>query len=350
MDELSRPVGTGDSMSDRFGKQYDRLYVAMVTPYEENGQVDEPALRKLLQYFMQPRFINAGGGIIINPAAGDTYYLSREEKRRNVEIAAEECKGKVPVFAGVSALTPEEGVKVAIDIKAAGGDGLFLCPPMGLSDITLSWDATRYPEVWLDMARAEVEAVDLPAITHPNAPSAGSFGPGLPLEPTLRMCREIPNIVGWKMIYSYESSLAVSLGLRSLQRHVGLLCANARVFHENLATGFFDGSVTGSFNYAMEPMIDHIVSWKRRDINESCRIWENGLRDLHYYIYSEFTRLHVKYKAATWLRGLIPLPFMRPPVPKPKKEEVLALRDLLGRAGLVVIPEEEVNRVLKRLR
>jgi 4-hydroxy-tetrahydrodipicolinate synthase len=334
---------------DRFSTKFDRLYIALVTPYRKDGKVDESALRKLLQYFMQPKFKDAGGGIIINPAAGDVYYLSREEKRRNVEIAVEECGRKVPIFAGISALTPDDGVKLAKDAKEAGADGLFLCPPMGLSDITLSWDANKYPEVWLDMAKAEVEAVDLPAITHPNAPSFGPFGSGLPLEPTLRMCREIPNIVGWKMIYSYDSSLVIARALRGLDRHVAILSATAKVFHENLATGYFDGSVTGSFNYAMEPMVDHINAWKRRNLNEACRIWENGLRDLQYYIYSEFTRLHVKYKAATWLRGLIPLPFMRPPVPKPKKEEILALRGFLTKLGLKLIPESDVNRVLKSL-
>jgi 4-hydroxy-tetrahydrodipicolinate synthase len=334
---------------DRFSNEFDRLYVAMVTPYRRDFTVDEQALRGLLKYFVQPAFKDAGGGIIINPAAGDTYYLSREEKRRNVEIAAEECKGQMPIFAGISALTPEQGAMVARDAKEAGADGLFLCPPMGLSDITLSWDANKYPEVWLDMARAEVDAVDLPAITHPNAPGSGPFGGGLPIDATLRMCKEIPNIVGWKMIYSYDSSILVAQALRSLDRHVGILSATAKVFHENLATGYFDGSVTGSFNYAMEPMIDHINAWERRDINEACRIWDSSLRDMQYYIYSEFSRLHVRYKVATWLRGLIDLPFMHPPVPKPRQQEVLTIREHLTHAGLSVIPEADMNRLLNNL-
>ena len=68
---------------DRFGKKYNRLYSTVVTPFMEDYQVDEPALRKFLQYFMQPKFLDAGGGIIINPACGEIFYLSREEKKRN---------------------------------------------------------------------------------------------------------------------------------------------------------------------------------------------------------------------------------------------------------------------------
>ncbi|MFC2073089.1 dihydrodipicolinate synthase family protein [Chloroflexota bacterium] len=323
--------------------KYDCLYVTVVTPFKENYEVDEAALRRLLQYFMQPKFINAGGGIIINPEAGEVFYLNREEKRRNVQIALEECGGNVPVFAGVADLRTEDAVRVAIDAKVERADGLFLMPPVGMSDITVSWDANKYPEVFIDMAKAEVEAVDLPAIVHPVASSSTTFGKGLPMEPTLQMCNEIPNIVGWKMTYSYQGSIIIAKALRALDRHVALLRSTAMYFHENLATGYFDGTVTGALNYAMEPMIDHITAWKRGDIDEARRIWESGLADLHYYVYSESSRLHVRYKLATWLRGLIPSPFMRPPMPKPRRDEILTLRELLVNSGLSVISEGEVS-------
>lgn len=339
------------SMSaDRFGKKFDRLYVAVMTPYKENYEVNELALRKLLQYFMQPKFINAGGGIIINPEAGEVFYLSREEKRRNVEIAVEECGGKVPIFAGALDIRTEDAVKVAIDAKEAGADGLFLMPPMGLGDITVAWDPDKYPEVWIDMAKAEVEAVDLPAIVHPTAPFSPAFGVGLPLGATLQMIREIPNIIGWKIVYNYHGSVTISRALRALDRHVAILVATANTFHEHLANGYLDGTVNGAFCYAMEPMLDHINAWRRRDIDEACRIWNSGLADLQHYVYSEFSRLHTKYKAACWLRGLIPLPFMRPPQPKPRKKEILTLRELLTKMGLNVIPEEEVKRILATLK
>lgn len=336
--------------ADRFGTKFDRLFVAVVTPLKENNDVDEPVLRKLLQYFMQPKFTDAGGAIVINPEAGDVFYLSREEKRRNVEITMEECGGKVPVFAGVVDLRTEDSVKVAIDAKEVRADGIFLIPPMGAIDVTVSWNADKYPEVWVDMAKVQVHAVDLPAIVHPTASPSPIFGIGLPLEATLKMCREIPNIVGWKMVYAYPGWVLVARALRSLERHVAVMGASAHYFHENLATGYFDGTVTGAFNYAMEPMIDHINAWRRGDINDANRIWKSGLENLQYYIYEDYGRLHVKYKAATWLRGLVPLPFMRPPMPRPNKEEIVTLRELLAEAGLSVIPEKDVTRLTDRLK
>jgi hypothetical protein len=44
---------------NRFGNQNDRLYAAVVTPFKDNYDVDEGALRKLLNYFKQPRFVDA---------------------------------------------------------------------------------------------------------------------------------------------------------------------------------------------------------------------------------------------------------------------------------------------------
>lgn len=330
-------------------KEYDRLYVALLTPYKEDYKVDEQALRKFLRYFMQPKFVEAGGAIIINPEAGELFYLDRKEKRRNVEIAMEECGGKVPIFAGTIDLRTEDAVKVAVDAKEVGVDGVFLMPPIGCMDITISWNAEKYPEVFLDLAKAQLDAVDLPAIVHPVGSPSPAFGVGLPPAATMRMCRELPNIVGWKMTYSYPGSITIAKALRSLDRHVGILRATARFFHENLATGYFDGTVTGSFNFAMEAMIDHIGAWRRNDTDEACRIWSSGLADLQEFVYSDYSRLHVRYKLATWLRGLIPLPFMRPPVPKPRKEEVVTLKALLAKADLSVIPERDVEKIITQL-
>jgi len=50
--------------------------------------------------FSQPKFVDAGGAIIVNPEAGEIFYRTREEKRKIVEVAVDEIKGKVPVFSG----------------------------------------------------------------------------------------------------------------------------------------------------------------------------------------------------------------------------------------------------------
>jgi 4-hydroxy-tetrahydrodipicolinate synthase len=330
---------------DRFGTKYDRLYVAMVTPFKADYSVDEAALRKILRSFMQPKFVSAGGGVVINPEAGEIFFLSREEKRRNVEIAMEECGGKVPVFAGALDLRTEDLVTVAKDAKKAGADGLFLMPPMGGMDITTCWDATKYPEVFIDFAKAAVDATDLPAIVHASSGPDPFYGGGIPLPTVLKMCKEIPNIVGWKMIASYLGTRVIARALREdMDRHVGILCAAASWFHENLANGYFDGTVSGFWNYAMDPMLEHINAWRADDVVRARKVWHAGLMQLHDYVAADSSRLHIRYKIATWLRGLIPLPIMRPPMPPIRKIEVSTLYELLQKCGLDVISKKEVDK------
>jgi len=334
-----------------YGRKYDRLYVALLIPYKDNTyDIDEGQLRSLVRLFLQPKYVEAGMGIIINPEAGEIFYLTREEKRRNVDIALEEVDGKVPVFAGAIDVTTAGTVQVALDAKKAGVDGIFLIPPIGAGDVTTTWDPAKYPEVMVDLAKEIVKAVgDMPMIVHPTGTHSIQYGQGLPVETVLKMVTEVKNIIGWKMTYNYTGYRIVSRALRKLNRRVGVFAASSIYFHENLASGVFDGTVTGSFNYGLEGMIDHIQAWRRKDIDEACRLWNGGHAELHEYVYSEFSRLHVRYKIGAWLRGFISNPFMRPPMPKPRKEEVLKLRELLSNAGMGVIDHAKMQGVMESL-
>jgi 4-hydroxy-tetrahydrodipicolinate synthase len=155
-------------------------------------------------------------------------------------------------------------------------------PPIGALDLTIAWDADRYPEVWQDML-AEVAAAlpDVPLICHPVAAPTPAYGIGLPVEATVSILNAIPQITGWKMTHSYEGYRRISRALRGLDRHVGVLGATAVNFHENLASGTFDGTVTGSFNYALEPMLDHLRAWRDGDHACALKIWDDGLAQLH---------------------------------------------------------------------
>ena len=68
-------------------------------------------------------------------------------------------------------------------------------------------------------------------------------------------------------------------------------------------------------------MLDHLEAWDRKDIDTARKIWDRGLSQLHSYV-ADMGRLHIRYKTATWLCGLIPHPFMRAPMPKPLQHSI----------------------------
>ncbi len=313
-----------------------RLYAALVLPMTMEGAVDEDAYRKLIRYYLEGRF-RTRGGLIANAEAGEIYYLTREEKRRVVEITVEEVAGRMPVFAGVFGLATTECVDVARDAKSAGADGLFIMPPAGCFDLSLGWNAEKYPEYWLDQIKAIDEAVDMPMITHPSASPSPAWGIGVPGPAVQKICEAVPNIIGWKMTYHYDGIRKMWKVLRGLENPVSIMCAGGKYFHEFLAHDRLDGTVSGSWSYATETMLDHIDAWEKNDVVEARRIWEDGLSELHDYIYSDYSRLHLRYKIAAWLRGLIPNCYMRPPMPRPTAEEIATIHALLADAGLSVI-------------
>jgi 4-hydroxy-tetrahydrodipicolinate synthase len=261
--------------------------------------------------------------------------LSQDEKRRALDIVMEEAAGKMPILAGTFGWTTKDVVETAKDAKAAGVNGIFCIPPAGAMDITTSWDAENYPEVWLDQIKEQDRAVDLPIFTHPVSASTVAYGIGLPKEATLKICREVPNIAGWKMTYSYGGHRLISRALRTHAPRVAIMGAAAHYFHENLATG--------SWNYALKPMLNHIQAWKQKDLDSAVKIWNGGLVQLHEYIYSEWGRLHVRYKIAAWLCGLVDSPLMRPPMPKPRQVEIDAIAKLLEAAGIEVIQRSKYD-------
>jgi len=315
-----------------------RHYTTMVVPWNRDGELDEAALRRLVRYFAgHPRF-RERGGIIANPDAGEIYYLTAAEKRRVLEITLEEAGGIFPVIAGVFDMTTAGCVREAQVAKACGASGIFLMPPIGTGDLLISWDPVRYPEYWLDQIEVIDAAVDMPIITHPVTARSPQWGIGIPGETAQLICERVPNVIGWKMTYNYEGMRRMWRMLRGLARPVSIMAASGHLFHEFLSHDLLDGSVSGSWNYALDPMMQHIERDEAGDHYGARRLWrEGGLLALHEYIYSDYARLHLRYKLATWLHGIIPHYRMRPPLPRPKQAEIETIHRLMRNCGMDVI-------------
>ena len=108
-----------------------RRYVAVLLPLDSQFNIDEQAYRRYVCYFADDKRFTKEGGLCINPEAGEIFYLTRQEKRRILEIAMEEAHGKLPIIAGTWALTTDETVATAKDCKSLGVDGIFVTPPGG---------------------------------------------------------------------------------------------------------------------------------------------------------------------------------------------------------------------------
>jgi 4-hydroxy-tetrahydrodipicolinate synthase len=71
--------------------------VALVTPFDEKGNVDTPALSRLVEYVID-------GGVeylVILGTTGESVTLSKEEKKTVIETVRKTNKGRVPMVLGV---------------------------------------------------------------------------------------------------------------------------------------------------------------------------------------------------------------------------------------------------------
>ncbi len=327
---------------------FGKLFVTPVLPFLADGSIDEPGYRAFIRRFLTPQYLEAGMAVIANPEAGELFALDYDERVQVIRAVIEETAGRAPVLGGVVDVTTAGAVRTARDAARAGVQGLFVFPPIGAGDITQSWDSDQYPEVLIDLLHAIRAEVDLPMVIHPVGKTSAAFGVGLSDRVTRRVIAEVPNVVGWKMTYNYDGYRAVSRVIRDADRPVDILGAVGKYFHENLANDAFDGTSSGAFNYALEPMMDHIAAWRRGDVPRACEIWSSGLAQLNEYVFSDFGRLHVRYKTGAWLRGFIDNPLMRAPMPRPRRLEVTTLATLLERCRLSVIDKDVVDEFCER--
>jgi 4-hydroxy-tetrahydrodipicolinate synthase len=95
-----------------------------LTPADENGHVDVEALARLIERLDAAQVVSIG----LLGSTGSYAYLSREQRRRTVQTAAETLKGRRPLIVGVGTLRTDEAIALARDAEEAGADALLLAP------------------------------------------------------------------------------------------------------------------------------------------------------------------------------------------------------------------------------
>jgi len=154
---------------------------ALVTPFRQDGSLDEPALRALVR-----RQLDAGINFLVPcGTTGESPTLSHAEHLRVVEITLELAKGKVPVLAGAGGYNTTEVIALAHELKGLGADGILSVTP---------YYNKPTQEGLYQHFKAIAAGVDLPIILY-----SVQGRTGVNIEPaTVTRLTQIANIVGIK--------------------------------------------------------------------------------------------------------------------------------------------------------
>ena len=158
-----------------------RLLTAMITPFDEEGEIDYGQARKLAQGLVD----SGSDGLVIGGTTGESPSMSDEEKIRLFAEVKEAVGDRASVIAGTTDNNHRKSVSLSQEAKMVGVDALLLTVP-----------AYNKPqqEGLFQHFKAIAESVDLPGILY-NVPGRTSLN--MEAETTLRLA-EIDNIVGVK--------------------------------------------------------------------------------------------------------------------------------------------------------
>lgn len=101
------------------------VYVAMLTPLDTDGRVNEEELRKLTRFYIE----NGIDGLFVVSSVGEKIYISDEEVIKGFEIVADENKGKMKLFANITSTNALDAIKLGKIAEKLNYDGVVSAPP-----------------------------------------------------------------------------------------------------------------------------------------------------------------------------------------------------------------------------
>ena len=220
--------------------------VALITPMHEDGAVDYPALRRLVDWHIAEGTDCIG----VVGTTGESPTVSMEENCEIIRVAVEQAAGRVPVMAGTGANATSEAIELTRYAKQVGADCHLSVVPY--------YNKPSQEGIYQHF-RAIAEAVDLPMVRY-NVP--GRTVADLSNDTVLRLA-EVDGVVGLKdatgdieraawlikqlpkgfSLYSGDDATAVALMLLGGQGNVSVTANLApRLMHE-LCVAALEGQV-----------------------------------------------------------------------------------------------------------
>ena len=166
--------------------------VALVTPFMANGDVNYPKLAEIIEEQI------AGGtdAIIICGTTGESSTMDHKEHLDVIGYTCDVVNKRIPVVAGTGSNSTAEAIYLSKEAEKAGADGLLLVTPY-YNKATQSGLIAHFTAI--------AEAVSIPIILY-NIP--GRTGVTMKPETIVKLCKEVPNIVGVKEASGNFSAIA----------------------------------------------------------------------------------------------------------------------------------------------
>ena len=210
------------------------IWPAMLTPFDRQGDVDLPAIDRLVEYLLS----EGSHGFYVCGSTGEGLLMNVQERAAVAERTVQQVRGRAPVMVHVGAIPTRDAAALAAHARDIGADAVAAIPP---TFFAYSFNAIKAHY------RAIGEAAQIPLYIY-NIPQAA----GVNVTPAMvaEMKREIPNLVGLKFTaYNfYEMRQIIELDNMTVFSGPDEMCLPA------LTMG-----VVGAIGSTYNPMTRHFV-------------------------------------------------------------------------------------------
>ncbi len=155
---------------------------ALVTPFKKNGTIDEKSLRALVEWQIKSKveFLVPCG------STGESATMTREERRRVIEIVIDQNSDRVPIIPGTGTNSTFDSLDLTHDAKEVGADTVLLVGP---------YYNKPTQEGFYQHFKRIVEECNVKAVLY-NVP--GRTASNMLPETTLRIAEDVENVIGIK--------------------------------------------------------------------------------------------------------------------------------------------------------
>ncbi|AQT83613.1 dihydrodipicolinate synthase DapA [Paenibacillus larvae subsp. larvae] len=161
---------------------FGRVITAMVTPFDENLQVNWDQIEPLVDYLIEEQHSD---GLVICGTTGESPTLTKEEKLKLIELAVTFAKGRCKIIAGTGSNSTQHTIHFSQKVQHLGVDALLIVAP---------YYNRPSQEGLYQHFKAVAESVEVPIFLY-NVPSR--TGVNIDADTTIRLSK-IPNIIGTK--------------------------------------------------------------------------------------------------------------------------------------------------------
>ncbi|TRX66211.1 4-hydroxy-tetrahydrodipicolinate synthase [Carboxylicivirga sp. M1479] len=156
--------------------------VAIVTPFNDNGEIDVDAFDQLIDWHLE----NGTDGLVVCGTTGETPALTGDEDAFLIERAVKRVAGRIPIIAGTGSNSTQECIRYSRKAEAIGVDAVLVVSPY--------YNKPTEKGMYMHFATV-AEALEVPIILY-NVPSR--TGSKISVENAIKLANAYENIVGIK--------------------------------------------------------------------------------------------------------------------------------------------------------